>query len=234
MLALCMVSKLAVVLPAIIAIVLVTGLFIGNSASATFEQCSRDPPHGVNKGKPFLEIWAALCDLEQRLENIPAAKSLIIMGMVSEASEIMATPVPVTVICVPFLGCAVDAPSAQTTGESGVGEGLVLPRDMTITKLVAFLNADTLVCPEVSLDLAALTNDIATCLTITVQKNGLDTPLVLKVPNCSTAPLTPCKSFGEVDGSVAFAKGDKIRFKAVAAAGGGSTGVYSITVEGTG
>ena len=52
---------------AIVAAVLTTGIFLGNSAIATLSQCDNVPPSGNNpaaKGKPWLEVWAAICSLQ--------------------------------------------------------------------------------------------------------------------------------------------------------------------------
>ncbi len=59
-----------VVVGVLVGAMLSAGIFIGNYASATFEQCLNDPPRGINNGKPFLEIWAAICELEGQIEDI--------------------------------------------------------------------------------------------------------------------------------------------------------------------
>jgi len=52
------------------AAMLVAGMFISNYAGATLAQCLNNPPSGINNGKPFLEIWAAICELEDDIDNI--------------------------------------------------------------------------------------------------------------------------------------------------------------------
>ena len=45
-------------------------LTTGGAVYASFDQCSNDPPQGISDGKPFLEIWAAICDLETLVGDI--------------------------------------------------------------------------------------------------------------------------------------------------------------------
>jgi hypothetical protein len=42
----------------------------GGAVYASFDQCANNPPMGTSDGKPFLEIWAAICDLESQVANI--------------------------------------------------------------------------------------------------------------------------------------------------------------------
>jgi len=64
-----------IILGSIIGLVLITGMLLGNTASATLPllQCDNVPPSGNNpgnKGKPFLEIWAAICMIEEAIEAL--------------------------------------------------------------------------------------------------------------------------------------------------------------------
>ena len=52
-------------------------LTTGGVAYAGVDPCSNDPPHGVSDGRPFLEIWAALCDLETQVDDIEAQNNLL-------------------------------------------------------------------------------------------------------------------------------------------------------------
>ncbi len=49
----------------------------GGVVYASFDQCNNDPPHGVSDGKPFLEIWQAICDLENQVDDIEAQDGLL-------------------------------------------------------------------------------------------------------------------------------------------------------------
>jgi len=42
----------------------------GGVVYASFDQCSNDPPQGISDGRPFLEIWQAICDLELQVDQI--------------------------------------------------------------------------------------------------------------------------------------------------------------------
>ena len=44
-------------------------LTTGGVAYAGVDPCSNDPPQGVSDGRPFLEIWAAICDLQDQIDN---------------------------------------------------------------------------------------------------------------------------------------------------------------------
>ena len=48
----------------------------GGVVYASFDQCNNDPPHGVSDGKPFLEIWQAICDLETQVDSIEGSDIL--------------------------------------------------------------------------------------------------------------------------------------------------------------
>jgi len=55
----------------IIASILILGTLVsGTIAFANFDQCANDPAQGKNKGDPFLEIWAAICDLQNQIDTI--------------------------------------------------------------------------------------------------------------------------------------------------------------------
>ena len=41
----------------------------GGVVYASFDQCSNDPPQGISDGRPFLEIWQAICDLETQVDS---------------------------------------------------------------------------------------------------------------------------------------------------------------------
>jgi len=42
----------------------------GGVVYASFDQCNNNPPQGISGGKPFLEIWQAICDLETQVGDI--------------------------------------------------------------------------------------------------------------------------------------------------------------------
>ncbi|HSB49780.1 MAG TPA: MopE-related protein [Nitrosopumilaceae archaeon] len=57
------------------AILIILAFFSGTLVSGSFvfaniDQCEKNPPQGQNKGAPFLEIWAAICDLKNQLDEI--------------------------------------------------------------------------------------------------------------------------------------------------------------------
>ena len=54
----------------LLAVAFVAGsLTTGSIAFGDVSQCENDPPKGNNNGKPFLEIWAAICDLQDQIDN---------------------------------------------------------------------------------------------------------------------------------------------------------------------
>jgi len=58
-------------------ILAITAAFVGGSittgmfAFADISQCDNNSPRGISNGKPFLEMWAAICDLQEQIDNIP-------------------------------------------------------------------------------------------------------------------------------------------------------------------
>jgi len=38
---------------------------------AVISQCDNNSPRGISNGAPFLEMWAAICDLQEQIDNIP-------------------------------------------------------------------------------------------------------------------------------------------------------------------
>ena len=42
----------------------------GGVVYASFDQCDDDIPHGISDGRPFLEIWQAICDLETQVDDV--------------------------------------------------------------------------------------------------------------------------------------------------------------------
>ncbi|MDH3618426.1 MAG: hypothetical protein OEM89_06845 [Nitrosopumilus sp.] len=61
----------------------------GGVVYASFDQCSNDPPQGISDGKPFLEIWAAICDLENKVNNIDTQDDLL--GFYFTGDAVLAT-----------------------------------------------------------------------------------------------------------------------------------------------
>lgn len=57
-------------------IMIVAGAFIAGSlttgpfAFAQLSQCATNPPHGIADGPIWGEVWTAICELEDRLDNI--------------------------------------------------------------------------------------------------------------------------------------------------------------------
>ena len=49
----------------------------GGIVYATMDQCNNNPPQGISNCKPFLEIWAAICDLENQVDDIEAQDKLL-------------------------------------------------------------------------------------------------------------------------------------------------------------
>jgi len=48
----------------------------GGVVYAGVDQCSNDPPQGISDGRPFLEIWQAICDLETQVDSIEGSDIL--------------------------------------------------------------------------------------------------------------------------------------------------------------
>ncbi len=42
----------------------------GGVVNASFDQCNTLPPNGKSNGQPFLEIWDAICDLQEQINSL--------------------------------------------------------------------------------------------------------------------------------------------------------------------
>lgn len=60
-------------------IMAITGAFVagslttGSFAFAQLSQCANNPPHGIGGGPVWGEVWTAICELENRIDNISSS-----------------------------------------------------------------------------------------------------------------------------------------------------------------
>ena len=57
----------------------------GGVVYASFDQCNNSPPSGKSEGKTFLEIWEAICELQDRVDTLEGGS----LNTVVRASSVM-------------------------------------------------------------------------------------------------------------------------------------------------
>jgi len=89
-----MISK--TILIGVVAIGFVVGsLTSGTVAFASISQCDNNLPQGINKGKPFLEIWTAICDLQDQIDDLGSSGGGLSTYLKSSALTIPVGPIDV-------------------------------------------------------------------------------------------------------------------------------------------
>jgi len=83
----------------------------GGVVYASFDQCSNDPPQGVSDGRPFLEIWQAICDLETQVGNDNDTDPTNELQTISDSGGVTLSDGGGTVSC------------ADITGDAGLCDG---------------------------------------------------------------------------------------------------------------